>query len=79
MKTNADWISELPPVITKNNITLHTSTKMTPIHDYKKVKEQEVYSNLQDKRQKQKPECKLGGLVTTSDFRSVFIKRDSTY
>ena len=51
---NADWLSELPPVIKQSNNTIHTSTKMTPNQASKKVNEKKVYSNLKDKRVKQK-------------------------
>ena len=51
---------------------------MTPIQASKKVNEKLVYSNLQDKRQKQKPKFKLGQLVRTADIKRVFSKGDST-
>ena len=37
-----------------------------------------VYSNLQDRRVKQKPMFKLGDLVRTADIKKVFSKGDST-
>ena len=75
---NADWLSELPSVIKEYNNTIHSSTKMTPIQASKKVNEKLVYSNLQDKRQKQKPNFKLGQLVRSADIKKVFSKGDST-
>ena len=51
---------------------------MTPVQASKKSKEQEVYSNLQDRRVRQKPKFKLGQLVRTADFKRVFSKGDST-
>ena len=75
---NADWISELSSVIKKYNNTIHSSTKMTPIQASKKVNEEEVFSNLRDKRIKQKPKFKLGQLVRTADIKKVFSKGDST-
>ena len=75
---SADWLSELPSVIMQYNNTVHNSTILTPIQASKKIDEKEVYSNLQDNRQKQTPNCKLGDLVRTADFKRVFIKRDST-
>ena len=50
---------------------------MTPIQVSKKSNAK-VYSNLQDKRQKQTPKFKIGDLVRTSDIRKVFSKCDST-
>ena len=50
---NADWLSDLPSVIKKYKNTLHHSIKLTPNQASKKVKEKEVYSNLQDTRVKQ--------------------------
>ena len=75
---NADWLSELPSVVKKNNNTIHHSTKMTPIQASKKANEKEVYSNLQDRRVKQTPKYKLGQLVRTAEIKKVFSKGDST-
>ena len=75
---NADWLSELPSVIKKNNNIIHHSTKMTPIQASKKSNEKIVYSNLQDKRKKLNPKFKLGQLVRTADIKRVFSKGDST-
>ena len=77
-KREADWLSELPSVTKQYNNTIHSSTKMTPIQASKKSNERLVYSNLQDRRQKQRPKFKLGDLVRTSDIRRVFSKGDST-
>ena len=77
-KENADWISELPSVVKKYNNTIHQSIKMTPIQTRKKENEKLVYSNLQDKRVKQRPKFKLGQLVRTADIKKVFSKGDST-
>ena len=77
-KGNADWVSELPSVIKKYNNTIHHSTKMTPIQASKKSNEKIVYTNLQDKRVKQKPKFKLGDLVRSADIKRVFSKGDST-
>ena len=56
---NAFWLSELPSVINQYNNTIHSSTEMTPNQAYKKSNEKLVYSNLQDRRDKQEPEFKL--------------------
>ena len=77
-KKNADWISELPSVIKKYNNTIHHSTKMTPVQASKKTNERKVYSNLQDRRVRQKPKFQLGDLVRTADIKRVFSKGDST-
>ena len=77
-KGNADWLSELPSAIKQYNNTIHHSIKMTPIQASKKSNEKEVYSNLQDDRQKQTPKYKLGQLVRTADIKRVFSKGDST-
>ena len=45
---NADWLSELPSVVNKNNNTIHNSTKMTPIQASKKSNEKLVFTKLQD-------------------------------
>ena len=74
----ADRLDELPSIIKKYNNTIHSSTKKTPIQASKKSNETEVFSNLQDRRQKQTPKFKLGDLVRTSDIRKVFSKGDST-
>ena len=77
-KGNADWISELPSVVEKYNNSFHHSIKMTPIQASKKANEKVVYSNLQDKRVKQRPKFILGDLVRTADIKRVFSKGDST-
>ena len=51
---------------------------MTPIQAFKKINEILVYTNLQDKRVKQRPKFKLGDLVRTADIKRVFNKGDST-
>ena len=56
----ASWINELPSIIKKYNNTIHKSIKMTPIQASKKSNEKEVYSNLQDRRDRQTPKIKLG-------------------
>ena len=76
-KGNADCLSELPSVIKKYNNTTHSSTKMTPIQASKKSNEKLVYSNLQDRRDKQQPKYKLGQVVRTADIKRVFSKGDS--
>ena len=78
MKGNAEWLSELPSVIEQYNITIHHSLKMTPIDASIKSNEKEVFSNLQDKREKQKPVSSLGHFVRTADNKRVFSKSDST-
>ena len=77
-KGKADWLSELSSVIKQYNNTIHQSIKMTPNQASKKVTEKIVYSNLQDKREKQTPKYKLGQLVRTADIKKVFSKGDST-
>ena len=77
-KRNADWLSELSSVIKPYKKTLHNSTKMKPIDASEKSKERKVYSNLQDKRVKQRQKFKLGDLVRTADIKQVFSKTDST-
>ena len=74
---NADWLSELPSIVKKNN-TIHHSIKMTPIQASRKSNEKIVYSNLQDRRDKPAPKIKLGHFVCTADIKPVFSKGDST-
>ena len=78
LKGNADWISELPSAIKKYNNTIHSSVKMTPNQTSKKSKEKLVYSNLQDRRVRQKPKFKLVQLVRTADIKKGLSKGDST-
>ena len=77
-KGRADWLSELPSVIKQYNNTIHHSIEMTPNQASKKSNERKVYTNLQDRRDKQKPKYKLGQLVRTADIKRVFSKGDST-
>ena len=74
----ASWLNELPSVIKQYNNTIHHSTKMTANQASKKSNEKEVFSNLQDDRQKQTPKYKLGQLICTADIKRVFGKGDST-
>ena len=73
-KRNADWLLELPYVNKKKNNSVQHSIKTTPVQASNKIKEKEVYSNLQDKRIKLNPKINLGDLVRTSDFRKVLVK-----
>ena len=75
---SADWLSELPSITKKDNNTNHNSIKMTPNQASKKSNEQEVYSNLQDRRKKLNPKFHLGQLVRTSDIKKVLSNGDST-
>ena len=75
---NADWLSELPSVIKQYNNTIHDSIKITPNQASKKSNERKVYSNLQDRKVRQKPKFKLGQLVRSADIKRVFSKGDST-
>ena len=74
---NAKWLIELPSVIKQYNNTIHHSMKITPSQASKKSNERKVYTNLQDRRDKQKPKYKLGELVLTADVKRVFSKGDS--
>ena len=51
---------------------------MTPNQASNKSNDREVYSNLQDRRVRQRPNFKLGQLVRTADIKRVFSKGDST-
>ena len=72
---NADWISELPSVIKQYNITIHSSTKITPNQASKKSNEKVVFSNLQSRRIREQPKYKLGQLVRTADIKKSILKR----
>ena len=78
LAANADWVSELPSVVKKYSNTIHSSTKKTPNQASKKSNERKVYSNLQDRRVRQKPRFKLGQLVRTADIKRVVSKGGST-
>ena len=75
MRKNADWISELPSAIKKNNNTTHHSIKMTPIQASEESNEKIVYNNLKDDREKTK--IKLGDLVRTANIKRIFSKVNS--
>ena len=78
MAANADRLSELPSVIKKYFVSIHNSTKMTPIQAFKKSNKKLVYSNIRDDRVKLKPKFKLGQSVRTADIKRVSSKGDST-
>ena len=71
----ADLVSELSSVIKQFNITIHSSTKMTPNQASKEENEKEVYSYLQDKRRRLNPGFKLGQLVRTAESSVKVIRR----
>ena len=77
-KRKADWLSELSSVVRKYNKTIHHLIKVTPNQASKKLNERKVYSNLQDRRVKQKPKYKVSQLVRKPDIKRVFSKGDST-
>ena len=77
-KGKASWVDEISSAIKKYNNSNHNTTKMTPIQASKKSNENEVYSNLKDNREIQKPKLNLGQLVRTADIKRVFSKGDST-
>ena len=51
---------------------------MKPNDASKESNEKKVYSNLQDRRVRQKPKFKMGDLLRTADIKQVFSKGDST-
>ena len=51
---------------------------MTPFQASKKSNETKVSSNLQDRRIRKQPKCKLAQFVRTADINRVFSKGDST-
>ena len=51
---------------------------MTPVQASKKSNEKVEFSNLQDRRGKQKPKFKLGDFVGTAVIKKDFSKGDST-
>ena len=67
-----DWLREVSTITKKNNNAIHRSTKMTPLDGSNKVKEETVYSNLQNKRQKRAPKCKIEDLLRTADIEKIF-------
>ena len=77
-KGKPDCLNEIPSVFKKNKNTIQSSIKMTPIQVSKNRNKKEVYSNLRDDREIQKPKYKLGQLVRTANIKRVFSKGDST-
>ena len=51
---------------------------MSLIQTSKKSNEEEVFSNLHDRRVRQQTKYNLGQLVRTADIKKVFSKGDST-
>ena len=62
----------------KYNNSVHSSIKMTPKQASRKSNEKEVFCNIEDRRQKQKPEYRLGDIDRIADMKRAFSKRDST-
>ena len=77
-KGKANWISEIPSVLQKFKNTFHSSITITPNQASRNINEREVYNNLKDNREFQKPKFLLGDLVRTADIKRVFSKGDST-
>ena len=59
-KGRADWLSELPSVVKQYNNKIHSSIKLTPNQASKKTNGKLAFTNLQNRRVKQKPEFNLG-------------------
>ena len=74
----SDWLSKLPSVIKQHNNTIHISIKMSLNQSSEKSNEKKVYSNLQDRRDKQQPKFNVGHLVRKADIKRVFSKGDRT-
>ena len=75
---NANWIGEISSVRNKYNNTVQQSTKLTPNETSKNLKERVTFDTLQNRSRKHIPKNKVGGLVRTSDFRSIFSEGDSS-
>ena len=70
----ADWLSELPSITKQYNKSFHHSIKVTLFQGSNKSNEKEIYSNLKDNGEGQKPKIILGQLVRTADIKRVFSK-----
>ena len=70
-KGNADWLSELPSVIKKDNNVIHHRIKMTPLEASLKKNEILVYSNLKNNREVRKTKFRLGQFVRTADIKRI--------
>ena len=74
-KGNADWLSEAGYyhlLLRKIIIQVTIVNKITPAQASKKPNEKEVFSNLRDHREKQKPKFYLGQLVRIADTKFFF-------
>ena len=50
--------------------------KMEPINASKKLNQKISFSNLHHKRQRHKPQFRLGQLVGTTDIKKVFFRKE---
>ena len=71
-KCSRSWISELSSIIKKYNITKRHSMKLTPVQSFWKISGKKVFSNLQDKRKKRKPQFQLGDLIQPAEIKEGF-------
>ena len=72
---------EIPSVSKRNNNTINSSTKLTPVDGFRKTTEKTICFNFQCRRQKVKKNAskyKERDSVRTADGRRAFIKEDST-
>ena len=77
-KGDGNWVDILPIITKQYNNRIHSSTKLSPKDASLKKNEGFVYRNLLDKRNKIKPNDKIGDLVRTADLRKMFSKGDTT-
>ena len=73
-KRSPDWLSEIPSVIKKYNITNHNSLKTSPNQVSEKSNEKAVYNNLKDNRAIQAPLFHLGYSIRRGDMKKVSVK-----
>ena len=77
-KGDGKWVDILPTETKQYNITIHSSTKLTPIEASLKKNEEYVYKNFLDKRNKSQPKFQINDLVRTADLKKTFSKGDTT-
>ena len=75
---DANWIDVLPTITKQYNITIHSSTKLTPLQASLKKNEGLVYHNLLDKRKIIQPNYQVNDLVRVAGLKITLSKSDTT-
>ena len=74
----ATWVDDLPKVLGKSIVKIHSSIKLTPIKTSIKPNETDACITIKDNCKMRKPKFKEGSFVRTNIVSNTLFARDST-